>query len=208
MRKPYSSRPMLKVSCLIVLLLVLLGCGSENNFTIVGQVPDNSYDGEWIYLVPLVNAPVERVDSTIITNGSFKFEGYVELPEVYIIRTRPLFRLSLQELLVIKEPGNINTYLSKNSITGGTALNDSLHVWKQQKQLYDTQISMLQHSLQNSNSADSLQLNQQLNALQKNKTNYHYTFAVNNKNNVVGELVIRMMKSSFSDEQKNNLDTE
>ncbi|WP_346854810.1 DUF4369 domain-containing protein [uncultured Draconibacterium sp.] len=208
MRKPFNSRRMLKVSSLIFLLLVLFGCGSETNFQIEGKVPDNSYDGEWIYLVPLVNAPVERVDSTIIKNGAFTFEGYVELPEVYIIRTRPLYRLSLQELLVIKEPGLIHTYMAKNSITGGTALNDSLHHWKQEKQVFDEKLRLIQQSLQNSNEADSLILNQQLDSLKISKINFHYNFALNNKNNVVGQLLLRMMSSSFSDEQKSHFATE
>ncbi len=208
MRKPYNSRRMLKVTYLFVLLIVLFGCTDENNFRIEGKVPENSYDGEWIYLVPLVNAPVERVDSTIITNGTFQFEGFVETPEVYIIRTRPLFRLSLQELLVVKEPGSIHTYMAKNSITGGTALNDSLHQWKQEKQLFDEKIRLIQQSIQNSDNADSIKMSRQLDSLKISKTNYHYNFALNNKNNVVGELVIRLMRNSFSDEQKRNLDTE
>lgn len=39
---------------------------------IEGTLPSLKYDGEWIYLVPMENAP-GRVDSVKITNASFSF---------------------------------------------------------------------------------------------------------------------------------------
>lgn len=39
---------------------------------IEGTLPSVKYDGEWIYLVPMENAP-GRVDSVKITNASFLF---------------------------------------------------------------------------------------------------------------------------------------
>ena len=41
---------------------------------IEGTLPSVKYDGEWIYLVPMENAP-GRVDSVKITNASFSFSG-------------------------------------------------------------------------------------------------------------------------------------
>ncbi len=43
------------------------------NYVIEGTLPSVKYDGEWIYLVPMENAP-GRVDSVKITNASF-FSG-------------------------------------------------------------------------------------------------------------------------------------
>ena len=57
-----------------VLFLFLISCQSRNNYTIVGQLPGKTYDGELIYLVPMENASKERVDSTFIKDGSFQFE--------------------------------------------------------------------------------------------------------------------------------------
>ncbi|MCY1722942.1 DUF4369 domain-containing protein [Prolixibacteraceae bacterium Z1-6] len=190
---------------LLIVVYTLSGCSPDNNFSIAGRVPDTSYDGEWMYLVPLVNAPLERVDSSLITNGTFQFEGFVETPEIYIIRPKPLYRLSLQELLIVKEPGQTQAYLGESSVTGGTANNNLLHRWKEQKTIFDKKHRLLQNSLANSDAEGEELIKKQLDSLRLEKNEYHYNFALNNNDNVVGEMIIRFMKSSFTEEQKSNL---
>ena len=74
------------------------------------------YDGEWIYLVPMENAP-GRVDSVKITNASFSFSGQGE--EMRVLRLRHLLRIYIQELLVVTEPGTIHVKAdSVGSVTG------------------------------------------------------------------------------------------
>ena len=68
---------------------------------IEGTLPSVKYDGEWIYLVPMENAP-GRVDSVKITNASFSFSGQGE--EMRVLRLRHLLRIYIQELLVVTEP--------------------------------------------------------------------------------------------------------
>ena len=98
----------------LLLLACLTGCKSDHNkFTIEGTVPSTKYDGEWIYLVPAEGANSSNVDSTKIKNASFTFKGDVE--RIAIIRTRPILRLSLQELLVVTEPGDIKVVLNSPS---------------------------------------------------------------------------------------------
>lgn len=199
---------MARIFQFVVFVLVLASCTSENNFRIDGQLPDNSFNNEWVYLVPLQNAPVERVDSTQIKNGKFIFEGKVNAPEVYIIRTRPLIRLSLQELLVVKEPGQIYAYLGKTGKTKGTVLNDSLQVWKEQKELFDVKKNLLQQRYSSANENEKERIKEQQLKLAKQKNAYHFNFAKNNQKNVVGAMVTRFTKASFSSEQKNELGIE
>lgn len=190
---------------ILFIFLIVSSCTENNRFSIKGKLPDKTYDGEWIFLVPLVNAPVERVDSTIIKDGRFSFSGKVNEPEIFIIRPRPLLRLSLQELLVVKEPGQIQAYIGQNSSAKGTALNDSLQNWKDQKQQFDYQTTVLQKNISNAavTEKDSIQI--QIDRLTARKGNYYFNFSKNNSDNVVGELVIRMMKGSFTPEQKKEL---
>jgi len=189
----------------IFAVLIFSSCNDGNRFHINGTVPDKSYDGEWIYLVPLVNAPVERVDSTVIQNAAFSFSGKVKDPEIYVIRTRPLIRLSLQELLVVKEPGNIRAKIGSSSIVTGTALNDSLQSWKEKKELFDYNTRMLdqKYSAATEEQRDSILPFRQ--ELASARNNYYFEFAKNNQENVVGELVIRMMKATFTPEQQKEL---
>lgn len=190
---------------LLIVALAFTACTNHEEFIINGSLPDNSFDGEWIYLVPMVNAPVERVDSTTIKNGGFSFKKNVDSTEIYVIRARPYLRLSLQELLVVKEPGSIQAVLGKNSSAGGTALNDSLQQWKEHKQQFDTRQLILQKNLKSSDEAGKEQIQSMLRDLHTEQIQYNFRFAGNNKDNVVGQMVIRFMKGAFSPEQRKQL---
>jgi len=193
---------------LLVLVFIVAAC-NNNKFKVLGELPNKSYDGEWIYLVPLVNAPVERVDSTVIQNGEFTFEGQVDSTEIYIIRGRPFLRLTLQELLIVKEPGIVKAKLGHNSSAEGTALNDSLEHWKEEKNNTDT--LLVAFRTQYRATADTIQqaiIKQQADSLQKEITTFNYNFIENNKNNVVGELIYRLKKRTFSPEQIEHLGLE
>nr|WP_321353581.1 DUF4369 domain-containing protein [uncultured Draconibacterium sp.] len=193
---------------LVLATLFFTACKNNPNFEISGQVPDKTLDGEWLYLVPMVNAPVERVDSTQLTNGHFSFKGDVKTPEIFIIRARPLIRLSLQELLVVKEPGTIHAILGKNSQVTGTALNDSLQSWKIQKEIIDNKMLLLQQNLKNADDDNQTKLHSELEKLRTERANYSFQFVKNNQNNVVGKMVARIMKGAFSAEQRKELGIE
>lgn len=188
--------------------MLLTGCNNQPDFRIDGKVPNNSYDGEWIYLVPMVNAPVERVDSTVIKNGRFVFESDVETPEIYIIRGRPKIRLTLQELLVVKEPGEVQVSLSKESSAGGTALNDSLQQWKEKKLYYDSHLLALRKALKTATEPEIEMLTQKIDSLTIEHKNYDYQFALNNRNNVVGQMIIRLRQLGFTPEQRKKLEVD
>jgi len=184
-----------------VLLLLLLGCQTGSHYVIKGQLPDNSYNGEKIYLVPLENAVKVRVDSTIITDGSFKFEGTLKTPEIFIIRAKPVLRINLQELLVVKEPGETTVKIGSISSAGGSALNDSLQLWKEKKAVADFLYEDLKHQYKMANEVNQPAIKQKEDSLSVRIVNFHYNFVRRNRDNVVGKFVKKMMGSSFSPEQ-------
>ncbi|MBP7359144.1 MAG: DUF4369 domain-containing protein [Prevotella sp.] len=120
----------MKKALLFFASILIISCASNNTnkFVINGTVPSNKYDGEKVYLVPVINDNPSNVDSTIISNGKFTFKGDTE--RVSIIRLRPILRLKLQELLVITEKGIITVKLDTNSIGGGTPQNKLMQQWK------------------------------------------------------------------------------
>ncbi len=193
---------------LLLVVLAFTACNTGQKFEINGHVADKNLDGEWVYLVPMVNAPVERVDSTQLKNGSFTFTGKVKTPEIYIIRTRPFLRLSHQELLVVKEPGTLHVYLGANSKVAGTALNDSLQNWKVQKEIIDNKMLFLNQNLKNADAENQAKINTELEKLRTERANYSFEFVKNNQNNVVGEMVARIMKGAFTPEQLKELGIE
>jgi hypothetical protein len=187
-------------------LFVLLSCTSEKNFLLVGSLPDKSYDGETIYLVPMENAVKERVDSTIIREGAFRFQGRVTAPEIYIIRAKPVLRYNLEELLVVREPGGLTVKIDMKSSVGGTPLNDSLQVWKERKMRFDFVKAELVKQYREADGASKPEIKQRADMLDVDAMRFHFNFAKNNKNNLVGRLVLRIMASSFTPEQKKELE--
>lgn len=185
-----------------VFLLVLIGCQTDPQFVLKGQLPDKTYDGELMYLVPIENAPIERVDSAFIVDGTFRFRSTTRNSEIYVIRAKPVLRFNLQELLVVKEPGIVTVNIGKKSSATGTALNDSLQQWKEKKAVADFLYEDLMHQLKTDTIADQAVLKQKADSLIVRITDFHYNFVRNNRNNVVGKFVNKMMGSTFSSDQK------
>ncbi|HZL11199.1 MAG TPA: DUF4369 domain-containing protein [Prolixibacteraceae bacterium] len=189
----------------IVFLFLLTACQNDLKYTITGQLQDSTFNGEWIYLVPLENTSKESVDSVMIANETFQFEGSAESPEIYIIRTKPILRLTLQELLVVKEHGELIVKIGKNSSVNGTALNDSLQQWKEKKMQADYLNEELRQKYKIADIAEQAVIKQKSDSLNARIIDFHFNFVRNNKDNIVGQFVQKIMAGSFSPEQKTKL---
>lgn len=187
------------------ILAAVIGCKQRNDFRIEGQLSDQTFDDEFVFMVPFENATKEKVDSVLISNGKFTFQGHVRKKEIFIIRTRPLLRLQLQEILIAKEPGTIRIDFGRTSSAGGTSLNDSLQHWKNHKILFDQVMSQLRVVAGPAKTADAPAVQRQIDSLQHVIDDFHFNFIKNNRQNIVGQLIMKLMSSSFSAAQKEKL---
>ncbi|MBU3814033.1 MAG: DUF4369 domain-containing protein [Candidatus Bacteroides intestinipullorum] len=128
----------------IVLSILLVACKptSGEECRIVGQLPDHSRDGKWVYLVPFIRPDSMGVDSVKITDGKFVFTTRKHL--MGIIRVELKSRWGIQDLLVVTEPGEVAVKLDSISSAGGTPQNDLLQQWKEYTQAYGRQIWICQ----------------------------------------------------------------
>ena len=186
---------------LILFVILTAACQQESNFKIIGQLPDNQFNGETIYLVPIPERGVEWVDSTTIQNGQFMIEGYADSSEIYVLRAQPLLRAMLQELLVVREPGVIIVNLGANSTAAGTALNDSLQRWKAFKIANDKQVYMLNREYSAADTIRKTAIKAQIDSLMVTGNSFYSGFTQNNQTNVVGRFVKNMLGDSFQSEQ-------
>jgi hypothetical protein len=152
-------------------------------------------------------ARAENVDSACIRQGAFRFESSIgEGGDVFIIRTRPLLRLDLEELLVIKEPGRLRVRLDSVSSASGTALNDSLQQWKEEKQQYDALQSRLRKELKTADDAARREyLIARKEQAERDHARYAYHFVMRNRENAAGRFVYGLSKSLFTPEQRQAL---
>lgn len=191
---------------LFFLLLLFVACKVDNSFTIEGSTPNSSFNGEYVYMIPIEKYSFERVDSAIISNSSFVFSGKADSAEIFILRTqKPLSRFEMQDILVVTQPGNINVKFEECSSACGTSLNDSLQKWKEGKESFDNMKSELSLKISKADSLDRLTLSAKSDSLSKVISNFHYDFVKNNKDNVVGALVGKFMSPVFTDKQKREI---
>ncbi|MGD9928404.1 MAG: DUF4369 domain-containing protein [Mangrovibacterium sp.] len=198
----------MKHVALLLFILTLFSCKKETNFILKGNLPDSAFDGEYIFLAPLENAIRERVDSVLIANGKFTIKSQVDQPEIYVVRTRPLLRLQLQELIVVKEPGNLQATIGNNSAITGTPLNDSIQHWKEHKTTFDSKLAELRQLYNSTAEIERGTVNRQIDSLRSVAMDFHYRFIKNNRNNVVGNFVLKMMGASLSEQQREELAAE
>lgn len=173
----------------------LVGCKLEKKFKIEGAVSSTKYDGEWVYLVPAEGACSANVDSVKIINSSFTFEGDKE--QMSIIRTRPILRLKLQELLIVTEPGTAKVVISSASSVHGTPQNDALQLWKEEREKSMAAYNFIRSGLQTVSGKDSLRWVAQKDAIIKREQIYTERFLKEQGDNTVGIFIRKMIGSSY-----------
>ncbi len=118
---------------------------SDGKCHIEGTVNGEQYEGKRIFLVPFSGpATTETVDSMEITDGKFHFTP--DSMQMYKIILDYHFRMGVQPLIVVGEPGNVKVSIDTISHATGTPQNDSLEKWKVQTEIHNRQMGqMLKH---------------------------------------------------------------
>lgn len=185
---------MKKVISYIVLIFIIASCSSDNSYKIDGTLYGGaSFEGETIYMVSFGSSSVEDQDSAVIRNGRFHFEGSVDQPEVCELRMRPMMRLFIDKLVLIKEPGHVWVTLSKQSVAHGTALNDSLQQWREYKTKVDSVMYALSKKLKHAEGEEQEALEQEYDEVRHDFTK-HNKEVVQRNDNVFGDYIDRYVR--------------
>ena len=74
---------LLKWIVLPISLIAIVGCSdSKVKYTIEGKLADETFEGANVYLFNAENDELENLDTTVIVNGTFTFEGELDNPIV------------------------------------------------------------------------------------------------------------------------------
>ena len=147
--------------CLMAIAVVTMfySCQQANDGKchISGTVNGEEYEGKRIFLVPFSGpATAETVDSMEITNGKFHFEP--DSMQMYKILLDYHYRMGLQPLIVVGEPGHITVTIDSVSHATGTPQNDSLEQWKMQTEIHNRQYGLMRKNVADlSKRGDTLQ---------------------------------------------------
>lgn len=128
----------------VVALTVLYSCQSDNDGKchISGIVNGEQFEGKRIFLVPF-NGPktAETVDSVEIKDGKFEFT--TDSMKLYKLLIDFRFRVGVQPLLVVGEPGHVKVVIDSVSHAVGTPQNDSLEKWKVRTEMHNRELGKM-----------------------------------------------------------------
>ncbi len=125
-------------------LSIMMSCQSNDKklCRIHGVMESSRWNEKQIFLVPMFGPQdSEHVDSVVIKDGSFEFVA--DTTEMKVIRVDYHFRDGAQELLVVSEPGDVYVKIGANSTSHGTPQNDSLQVWKEHIERFNSEYNAL-----------------------------------------------------------------
>ena len=112
---------------------------NANECRIYGVVPDEKFEGKRIFLVPFYGEKnANTVDSVEIKDGKFEFT--TDSSKLYKILVDLRFRMGVQSLLVIGEPGDVKVIIDSVSHATGTPQNDSLEKWKVRTEMHNREL--------------------------------------------------------------------
>ena len=146
--------------CLAVAGIVLAGCSGKGTLPegvchISGTIPAD-YNGKRIFLVPLYGpTTAEYVDSIEVQDGHFEFTKDTVMMAKILMDYH--YRMGVQQLLVVTEPGEVEVVIDSISSAKGTPQNDSLQQWKDATEKYHRELVMLRKANRMAE-ADSLHL--------------------------------------------------
>ena len=200
---------MKKIIFYIFSIVILTCCtdSGKDRYDIKGSLPENTYDNEWIYLVPLKGASAETVDSVKVKDGTFRFEGVVDTPKIHILRTQPLLRLKIQQLLIVVEQGTLNVRLDSVSSANGTPQNDVLQQWKEEKMKNDNEVLILSKRRMAEDTTSKIDsIDQQYEQIKARFSEYNYNLVKTSGFNAVGFFIYEISEHTFTMEQKAELE--
>ena len=179
---------------LFTLLLLFGSCQQANDgkFHVEGAVNGEQYEGKRIFIVPLYGPKTaEYVDSMEITNGKFHFTK--DTMQMYKILLDYHYRMGVQQLLVVGEPGTIQVVIDSVSHATGTPQNDSLEQWKAQTEIHNRQLGLMRKNMMDLQKAgDSVQakyIQQRADSFHLVYKNYTRQMAKNLEGTILGDFL-------------------
>lgn len=123
---------------LLICLAVASSCSSDNTLVINGKITDPAFNGSKVYIVGPGSVKEVYEDSTTVRNSNFKFKLEADSMSVRSIRVHQPDKQAFDELVFIKEKGNLDVVMSSRSQSSGTRLNEMVMEWKKANFAYDS----------------------------------------------------------------------
>lgn len=192
---------------LCLFAVAFTACQNKSEYTINGNVADNTYEGQQVYLEEWNDSIMVKVDSTTISSGEFQMKGEAISPVLRFI-TLGVKENKANSMLMV-EPGKINlTYDSIFTIVG-TPINDARAEYIEKQQDFEVTKKVLSDEFtlarEDGTMNDSLltEFKLKFDNVWKESGSLEYDFIKRNMDNEMGQYLFLTNSGKFDfDQQK------
>ena len=203
---------MKKFSILLITAIVLISCQNTKNYKISGTVADPAYEGKNVYVQEMTANEMVPVDTAIITNGAFTFEGPADSTVLrFIALDETVNPQKPSRVLAILEPGNINVKFDSTITVSGSQLNDAYNTFRKDQENVTKEIRALSQRYQEAASTgamtDSLDaaLTEQYEKLSGDMSTKTADFIKSNITNPLGKFMFMTSAEMFEPETQREI---
>ena len=202
---------MKKILFLSAIALVFAACQNKSAYTIHGNVPDETYENQPVFIEKWTDSVMVKVDSTNIENGEFQFKGNTEHS---VLRFLTIGENDKKDRsIVMVEPGQVNiTYDSAFHITGST-INETYSDFNLKQRNLTVKIRSLSNQYNAAMSDETMtesldaELKSAYDRVAEESKELNYSFIKNNIDNELGQYLFMTSSGMFeTDQQKEILD--
>lgn len=148
---------MKKISLLFITALVLISCQNSKNYKITGTVADPAYEGKYVYVQEMMQNQMVSVDTTLVTDGKFTFEGSADSTVLrFIALDETVNPQRPSRVLAVIEPGTLLVQFDSISTVSGTPLNDAYMTFREEQDKIRKQIRSLSEQYQEAASTGTM----------------------------------------------------
>ncbi|MGI6046609.1 MAG: redoxin domain-containing protein [Petrimonas sp.] len=202
---------MKKFSILLITAIVLISCQNKT-YKITGTVTDPAYEGKNVYVQEMTANEMVPVDTAVITNGTFTFEGLADSTVLRFIALDPTVNPQKpSRVLAILEPGSINVKFDSTITVSGSKLNDAYNSFMKDQENVRKEMRALSKQYQEAASAgtmtDSLDavINEQYDKLSGDITTKTADFIKSNITNPLGKFLFMTSAEMFEPETQREI---
>ena len=185
--------------------MALTACNNEPSYKISGTV--EAEDGKVVYLQKQQGRELVKLDSAVVTNGKFTFNGRKDTASVHYL-TINVDEGKRYMLDFFLENGNITATLGQESSIKGTVCNDAYQAFKDSDNARMKEVRVLVSKFRNDSTLTEEQkeeIKQQVNAMNNEAVESFYNTIDANITNAVGAYMFPSYYSNFSLEQQKAL---
>ncbi|MGL5691645.1 MAG: thioredoxin-like domain-containing protein [Bacteroidales bacterium] len=191
--------------------LLLFSCTKHtNSYSITGKASDE-LEGKKVYLKEVNAKELTTVDSVVIENGVFSFEGVQDSARNYMLVAESTDQYQVPNQYFILQNGSYNVVLDSICSVNGPELSDKFRAYLEANQ----QLKDKQTELQKEKSALSAdnqlsdeketEINKQIEELRAESSKLSLAFIEANKNNVAGAIVFYWSFRNFDRSQQEEI---